>query len=690
MKRLLLTIAFISLFFNQSIFAQNNCLNFDGTDDFVNIGNVDATNGATKLTVEMWANISTWKNQGVLFSRRSAHTNKLSLMEDFTTGAFIVLIANSNSVDVTFTSGAITLDQWFHIAFVYDGDGATNADKLKIYINGSLVGGVSYSGTLPATLGNDSPFMLGREALDADYTSFSGKIDEVRVWSTARTITEINDKLNTSLTGNEAGLLLYYNFNQGVAGGDNTGLTTLNDNTLAGTYDGTLTNFALTGSTSNWIEDNNPTFLVGDGSLGDPYQITTLENLLWISQNSTEWDKYYIQTADIDASTTSTWNSGAGWTPIGNSTTNFTGSYDGQGHTINGLYINNSTSFTGPFGYSSGTISNLGVINVNITTGSSDVGGLAGYAKTVSNCYSTGSVTGTQYVGGLIGLHSGGTLSNSYSSCTVTATSQGGGLVGRNYSSPIQNCYSLGNVSYASFDRTNGGFVGWNNASISYCYSTGSVSGETTEGFVSSDNSGSSYTSNFFDETTSGQTSGTGATGKTTLEMKTQSIFTDAGWDFLGEIGNGANDYWNTSGGRNDGYPFLTWQILPTPSGSGTSGDPYQIATLENLYWITASDVDVPTPNQANRWAANYIQTVNIDASSTSTWDSGLGWSPIGNLSVQFTGNYNGNSKTISGLYINRVANGQGFFGSTNGGSISNLGLMSININAGGAMWWVD
>ena len=72
----------------------------------------------------------------------------------------------------------------------------------------------------------------------------------------------------------------------------------------------------------------------GDGSSGDPYQIDTLNNLYWITQNSDEWSAYYIQTANINASSSSSWDSNSGFTPIGNSNTRFTGSYNGDGHTI--------------------------------------------------------------------------------------------------------------------------------------------------------------------------------------------------------------------------------------------------------------------------------------------------------------------------------------------------------------------
>ena len=142
----------------------------------------------------------------------------------------------------------------------------------------------------------------------------------------------------------------------------------------------------------------------GDGSSGDPYQIDTLNNLYWITQNSDEWSAYYTQTANINASSSSSWDSNAGFTPIGNSSTRFTGSYDGNGHTIDSLFINRPTSSRiGLFGRigvdsnSTTTIQNLGLTNVSIT-GRSYVGALVGLKQNgtliVSNCHVSGSVTG--------------------------------------------------------------------------------------------------------------------------------------------------------------------------------------------------------------------------------------------------------------------------------------------------------
>lgn len=116
-------------------------------------------------------------------------------------------------------------------------------------------------------------------------------------------------------------------------------------------------------------------------------------------------------------------------------------------------------------------------------------------------------------------------------------------------------------------------------------------------------------------------------------------------------------------------------QTSTPPSGSGTSIDPYQIATLDNLYWLTQT---------SSAWATGkyIIQTADIDASSTNTWASGAGFSPIGNLTTRFCGNYNGNNKTISNLYISKTGDQIGMFGYAQSGYIQNLTLSNASINA--------
>jgi len=113
----------------------------------------------------------------------------------------------------------------------------------------------------------------------------------------------------------------------------------------------------------------------GSGTSGDPYQIANKTDLKYLSENSGEWSMHFIQTADIAfvaadfQSGGDFYNSGAGYIPIGNETTIFIGSYNGDNYTIDGLYINrSSTDYVGLFGRTStGSISNLGLTNVDIT-----------------------------------------------------------------------------------------------------------------------------------------------------------------------------------------------------------------------------------------------------------------------------------------------------------------------------------
>ena len=224
----------------------------------------------------------------------------------------------------------------------------------------------------------------------------------------------------------------------------------------------------------------------GSGTSSNPYQIATLNNLYWLSQNSGEWSKYFIQTADIDATATTSWDSGAGWTPIGSmvSLTNYTafkGSYNGQGHTISGLFINRpSKNSIGLWGCisESANINNLGLVQVNIT-GYYDVGGLIGYNvnSNVSNCYVNGSIIATNdRVGGLIGSNGGKVFNCSVRNNNIDSISGSidvAGLIGYNYST-VHNCYAIANING---DADIGGLIGYNGSKVTDCYAISNISG---------------------------------------------------------------------------------------------------------------------------------------------------------------------------------------------------------------------
>ncbi|HQB37936.1 MAG TPA: filamentous hemagglutinin N-terminal domain-containing protein, partial [Deltaproteobacteria bacterium] len=265
--------------------------------------------------------------------------------------------------------------------------------------------------------------------------------------------------------------------------------------------------------------------------------------------------KYYLG-ADINASSTSTWNSGAGFAPIGDFLDKFVGVFDGGGHTISGLTINRpTTNHVGLFGMTSGgKLGNLSLVNAGIignkfagslagevtntqitkisatalvtivdVDGTSAAGGLvASNSGTISNSYANGSVTGnTQSVnaGGLAGNNSG-SISSSYANGSVLGIGDAGGLVGSNTGS-ISNSYATGNVTGNSSNPqfSAGGLVGKNNGSISSSYATGMVSGSRVGGLVGAKLVSGSTTTSYWDKDTSGMTTSVGGSGRTTTEL---------------------------------------------------------------------------------------------------------------------------------------------------------------------------
>jgi len=306
----------------------------------------------------------------------------------------------------------------------------------------------------------------------------------------------------------------------------------------------------------------------GDGTENNPYKIANLKNLTWLMDVDTAWGKYYIQTADINASATAIWLDGKGFIPIGNSNTEFSGTYNGQYHKIDSLNINReSENNIGLFGLVKGNsaqVEKLALTNVNVT-GKKNVGSIAGNNRgNIYQCYATGklnskaSTFSDAHIGGLAGLNSD-TIKNSFSKVNVTTGGdRAGGIAGNNRNSGlIINCYSHGEVS-GNYDI--GGIVGYNKAKIKYCFSTSPVNGFLDIGGIVGNNYYGNTQNSFWDTETSGQNSSFGGTGKTTAEMQTPYTFINEGWDFMNETGNGEEDIWGINPDENGGYPFLSWQ----------------------------------------------------------------------------------------------------------------------------------
>lgn len=327
-----------------------------------------------------------------------------------------------------------------------------------------------------------------------------------------------------------------------------------------------------------------------------PISIYTIEDLEKIGKEPAFplSGEYHIEN-DIDASATTVWNNGAGFVPIGWQGFPFTGILDGQNHVISGLTIQRPGIGNDYFGLfcclgQSGQVKNLGMINATVSgyshlgilaginygtvtrcyaagtvaatdylsgpepeeigiidpcpsvievigggpyPNNSHAGGIIGQNKgIVEQCYAAGSVSGDNYLGGIIGTNYGGTVTNSYAKATVSGDNYLGGLIGKDYDGMSMQCYSTGRVE--GMDFYFGGMIGYSNHyCMSYCY---------------------------WDTQTSNQAESWCGEGKTTAEMKQQTTF--VGWDF--------DTVWDIV--ENVSYPFL--RGLPDISEGEEEGAP--------------------------------------------------------------------------------------------------------------------
>ena len=188
------------------------------------------------------------------------------------------------------------------------------------------------------------------------------------------------------------------------------------------------------------------------------------------------------------------------------------------------------------------------------------VAGLCGYAAytNIERCETDVQITGLSDLGGLIGFNYLGTVTTSNTRGTINGDYLLGGLIGRLVNnSTVSNCYSTCTVNGGEFA---GGLVGYqDNSLISTCYATGTVTGTSDLGGLIGLNDGTVQQS-FWDTESTGQSTSQGGTAKTSLEMKTTATFTNGGWDFIAETVNGTTDIWQMGECENDGYPVFYWQ----------------------------------------------------------------------------------------------------------------------------------
>ncbi len=226
-----------------------NALHFDGIDDKVDCGNSSAANiTGTAITLEAWIYAESWQAniwEGNIINKEQNGPNNGYMLRVGEGGKINFNLGGGSSWNEHNTPNPVlTLNTWYHLAATYDGS------YMRLYLDGQIIDSMARNISIASTNTN---LTIGSHNSYNRY--FDGKIEEVRIWEVARTAQEIRQNMNGSLCGDEAGLRAYYKFDQGVAGGNNTSVLTLTDE--LGTSNGTLLNFTLSGTSSNWVSGRN-------------------------------------------------------------------------------------------------------------------------------------------------------------------------------------------------------------------------------------------------------------------------------------------------------------------------------------------------------------------------------------------------------------------------------------------------
>jgi hypothetical protein len=224
-----------------------NTLDFDGVNDYVDIPYNYSVSGSTQ-SVQFWVKINSNNGQRQAVLTVGGKTSGYTGYEIYAdpNGHWYIEVGKGGSSFIPIQGPAITYGVWVNIAITYD------QTAIRFYENGTLTNTFPISGVLSGPV---YPTRVGAGNTSGTPDQFfGGEIDDLSIWSSTLTSSQVSTNMTNSLTGNESGLLAYYNFNEGVGGGDNTNppVNTLNDLTVKNN-DGTLHNFALNGSTSNWI-----------------------------------------------------------------------------------------------------------------------------------------------------------------------------------------------------------------------------------------------------------------------------------------------------------------------------------------------------------------------------------------------------------------------------------------------------
>jgi hypothetical protein len=260
MNSIRLSVQIFFLFIYQQILSQSGTtLHYDGTDDYVNCGNHTSVQiTGTAITLEANVFIDSFEDavyKGNIINKEDNLETHGYMLRVGGNGAanFAVGVQTSSYetgdcfpacwVEVTTPENTVQTGQTHHLAATYSGQ------ILIIYVDGVQISTESFE--YDYNIGNTTqPLRLGNR--HGNDRPFSGEIDEVRIWNVVRTAQQISSNKDAELTLPQQGLVAYYEFNQGTANGDNTSETTLED--ALDTNDGTLNNFLLSSTSSNWVD----------------------------------------------------------------------------------------------------------------------------------------------------------------------------------------------------------------------------------------------------------------------------------------------------------------------------------------------------------------------------------------------------------------------------------------------------
>ncbi len=218
----------------------HNVLTFDGLNDNVNLGNTLGNFGTSDFTVEFWMKTTASANQSIISKRSGCNFTNFWDFRQLNNKLYMEWNDYSFLEITSITS--INDGAWHHIA------GSCKGSTAQLYIDGVLEGSATEEEEFSENnISNANNLLLGEGGCDANFT---GSIYDVRLWNIARTQLQIQSSMNADLL-TQSGLIASYNFNQGIANGTNTGETSLID-ASGNNNTGTLTNFALSGTSSNW------------------------------------------------------------------------------------------------------------------------------------------------------------------------------------------------------------------------------------------------------------------------------------------------------------------------------------------------------------------------------------------------------------------------------------------------------